>query len=342
MNTRWLIAGISLLGTPALGWAQNADLLLTAAVAPPPKLAVDLTVKAAMVEVAWLTDPVTYPYRLRAEQTPGEEAITISGYVPSDLIRQKINTIAREVCIGIPLRDQLTVVPHMAMPVETLAESNQLTLVRGLVEKLAPAAAKQVQLVIDSTGILTVSGKVDELADRRKLIRALQAIPGCTSVKYDLRISTPNVLAATASTIQDLPKAPEPPPLPPIPGKPTTVEKVPIVVATPIRQGALTSRTPPAPPVQQVDSKVPAPTSDKNKDHAFLVPSASGLTPPSPAVTLGSPAKSYKPSFLGKDYVMPAAAEQSGTQPPKPPELIQTPPASAPPSLPVIPLPPQK
>lgn len=59
------------------------------AVVPPPAMPVDHSVKAASIEVAWLQQPLTYPLHLRAECKPGEEAITITGYLPHDRMRER-------------------------------------------------------------------------------------------------------------------------------------------------------------------------------------------------------------------------------------------------------------
>jgi hypothetical protein len=353
MKHRWLVAGISLLGTCNTLQAvpQGEDLpaaVVPAAVPQPP----DLSVKAAMIEVGWLSDPLTYPFRLRAEHKG--DAIAVSGFVPNEMIREKAAAIARNASVGITLQDAIVVIPNMAMPVELTTEPSQKNLVRTLVDKAVPAIAKQVELMIDGTGVVTVGGRVDELSDRRKVIRALQAIPGCTCVKYDLRMS-PSVLVTMPTTPKDLPL--EPPPLPVLPTppivKPASSEQ-PVIIPSPLTSrtppASMTSRTPPG-SVQQVEHRTPttpviqvqpARTSEKASEHSFLIPSVSGLTPPGPAVTIGSPTKAFKPTYLGNGFVIPTAAEQGPPAPNKPPELqklLPAPQLSDPPPFPFVPLP---
>lgn len=359
MKHRWLVVGIGLLGlAPGDARAQGEDHPPANSAMAAKKPAVDLAIRAASIEVAWLRDPLTYPYRLRAEQVSGEDAITITGFVPSEMIRQKAAALAQSASVGITLRDLLVSLPNMALPPDQTAEPNQVAALRAVLEKAVPAVAKDVQLLVDSQGVVTVGGRVDELADRRKVVRALQAIPGCTYVKYDLRMAPSALVTVQAPMLEvprDVPK--EPLVLPTMPAKPPVVARSPAERPA-ARQGWLTSRTP-SPSAQQVDFKPPAAAApivqvpaaaaaDKPKEPSFLVPSASGLTPPSPAVTLGAPVKGYKSSFLGSGFVMPAAAEEPTAAPSKPPELLKTsplPPAPASndaPTLPVVSLPPGK
>jgi len=352
MKYRWLLAGLGLLAVaPAEGLPQDEGAPpLPLAVKPP---AVDLSVKAASVEVAWLSDPATYPYRLRAEHAPGEEAIALTGFLPSEAIHQKAAALARMAAAGIPLKDRIVVLPQMAMTVEQPLDTTHLMALRSLLEKATPTIAKHVQLALDAQGAVTVSGRVDELADRRKIIRALQAVPGCTCVRYDLRMA-PSALLTMPSLDVPREETKVTTLVPPVPNKPL-VTPIGVASSTPVRQGVLTSKTPSA-PVQQADHK-PAPTgpvsekkknqvADKAKDTTFFVPSASGLTPPSPAVSLGQPVRPYRSSFLGDGYILPAAADSPTQSPGKPPALLKDlPPAprlpEAPP-LPIITLPPTK
>ena len=155
------------------------------------KVTVDYTVKAASIEVAWLQDAATYPLHLRADSKPGEELITLTGFVPSEQLRQKALVVARLTADKLTLQDRMTVLPQMALPVDVPVEPNQAQIVQNYLEKAAPGLGKTLQLSVDGNGITTVSGRVDEFSDRLKLIRAMQGIPGCTAIRYDLRVCVP-------------------------------------------------------------------------------------------------------------------------------------------------------
>lgn len=164
------------------------------------KAVVDYTVKAASIEVAWLQDTMTYPLRLRADAKPGDEFITLSGYVPTNRLREKVVALAKQTAGAVTLHDQILVYPSMALPDMVSVERDQAQLVQMALEKAQPGISLGLNLKVEPNGITTVSGRVDELDDRRKIIRALQAIPGCTAIRYDLRVmSQPTVQLASAT-----------------------------------------------------------------------------------------------------------------------------------------------
>ena len=166
---------------------------------PEPKVIIDYPVKAATIEVAWLQDFVTYPYHLRAEHKPGEETITLSGFVPSEKLREKALFLARMTVGNLNLIDQMIVHNQMALPQDVPVDANQTQTVLECIEKSAPGMSKMLQVTVDPSGITTVYGRVDQFADRLKIIRALQGIPGCTAIRYDLRVYVPPVQQVQAT-----------------------------------------------------------------------------------------------------------------------------------------------
>lgn len=190
------------------------------------KVVIDYAVKAASIEVAWLQDPITYPLHLRAEKIPDIDAIVLTGYVPSERMRDKVLTVAKLTVGTVTVIEQLQVLPQMALSYDMPVEPNQALIVQETIEKVVPGIGKALQVSVETNGITTVSGRVDEFADRLKIIHALQGIPGCTAIRYDLRVSAPGtnptgVYAAApavvpaASLILDVPAATITPPVKP-------------------------------------------------------------------------------------------------------------------------------
>ncbi len=206
-------------------------------IVPPAVLPIDHSVKAASIEVAWLQQPLTYPLHLRADCKPGEEAITITGYLPHDRMREKVLAIARAQCGTIPLVDQMMVQPLMVLPSEVPVDGEQAFLVKVALERVSAGLSNGLELTVDAQGIVTVTGRVDELVDRRKIIRGLQGIPGCTAVKYNLSV--------------------------PAPTKQSMVTVVPSITVSPVTQVEAKSEvkkttvTPPAVVVPPLDLKLP-------------------------------------------------------------------------------------
>lgn len=162
---------------------------------------VDYSIKAASIEVAWLQNPLTYPLHLRAEQLTGQSAIVLTGYVPNDLIREKAVYLAKSTVGQLVVIDQLVVQPQMALNFDTPIEPNQAYLVQEMLDKAAPGVGKLLQVAVEANGVTTVSGRVDEFADRLKIIHTLQGIPGCTAIRYDLKVyAASNVPVVVATT----------------------------------------------------------------------------------------------------------------------------------------------
>jgi hypothetical protein len=131
---------------------------------------------------------VTYPLHLRAEPIAGQDAILLTGYVPNDRLRDKAVALARITVAPFIVVDQLVVQPQMALNFDAPVEPNQAFIVQDTLEKAAPGVGKSLQVAVDGSGFTTISGRVDEFTDRLKIIHALQGIPGCTSVRYDLKV----------------------------------------------------------------------------------------------------------------------------------------------------------
>lgn len=163
----------------------------------------DYHVKAASIEVAWLQDAMTYGLRLRANARPEEKAIILTGFIPTDRLREKALTLARQVAGNIPVADQMVMQPHMVLSHEAATDPEQVFLIQVELEKVLPGISKSLQVNLNSQGVALVSGRVDEFEDRRKIIRALQAIPGCTAIKYDLKVFASQVLVPATATIPE-------------------------------------------------------------------------------------------------------------------------------------------
>lgn len=310
------------------GWSTGTTTVIIdsgAAVSTEQKPAVDLEVKAAGIEVAWLHHAVTYPYFLRAEPSPNQESITLTGFVPNSQIRQKALSIAVRTALEISLDDHITVQPNMVLIAASETNKNQAAIVKEQLEAAVPGVARNIQISVDANGITTVTGRVDELADRRKIIRALQGIPGCTAVRYDLHIgasmSASGVTQTAAKELSSPTTVAQPPnrataPLArtiwtPMPDKRHATGSQPTKAATPVTAAGNSGPTKPDPAAGKMPSSAVTAVSSNNSkiDQAqFTVSSVSGLTPPSPM--LGSPVTSHtgQPNVLADMPSLPLSA----------------------------------
>lgn len=256
---------------------------------PAKREAVDLSFKAASVEVAWLQEPATYPLHLRADQQPGQEVVVLTGFVPSDRLREKAVAIAKQTLGTVTLLDQLVVHSQMALPMEVTTAANQAHVLQDSLERVIPGITRGLQLSVDQQGVASILGKIDSFEDRRKIIRALQGIPGCTSIHYDLRVTatTPaEQVTVVPIVVTGAVKEVTAPPVPvPVPVPPAKVE-----ANFPKPLGGNTTKSP-SPVLKQVgavktDDKavIQADVSEKaagSKSTANLTSSSlSGLLPP--------------------------------------------------------------
>ncbi len=272
---------------------------------PPPVMMVDHSVKAASIEVAWLQQPLTYPLRLRAECKPGEEAITITGYLPHDRMREKVLAIARTQAGSIPLVDQMMVQPMMVLPNEVPVDGEQAFLVKVALERVSAGLSTGLDLSVDAQGIVTVTGRVDDLMDRRKIIRGLQGIPGCTAVKYNLSVAAPTrqslVTVVPSITLAPVTQVEAKVESKKVEGKSNPVVKPPVVLVPPLdlRLPGEKEVAPPPPPrlaLPQEESKpLPEPTVEKmivsSTQSGLFPPGVTGLSPvlDASSITLGTP-----------------------------------------------------
>ena len=255
-----------------------------------PKAAIDYSIKAASIEVAWLQDTATYPFHLRAESKPGEETITLTGYVPSEKLREKAVFVARMTVGNLNIVDQLTVQPQMVLPGDVPVDQQQTQLVQEYIEKAVPGISKMLQITVDAAGVTTVCGRVDEFADRLKIIRSLQGIPGCTAIRYDLRVCVPAV-SSPAAQVQ-----------PPAQSVTQASVNVPVPVVTlPTPPTATEVKTPPAPPM----IKLPDPPVQVSKVVATKEP-VKQITPVAAKSSAGVPASSTASAIVLAGCIEPA------------------------------------
>jgi hypothetical protein len=279
------------------------------------KPTVDLVVKAAGIEVAWLYHAATYPYFLRAEPSPNREGITLTGFVPNGQLRQKALSIAVRTALEVPVIDAITVQPNMALPAWSETSKNQATIVKDQLEKEVQRIAKNVQIFVDGSGVVTITGRVDDLADRRKIIRALQGIPGCTAVRYGLYVGGPlgNPLV-TQTAHKELLLANATRSGNHIPTEtPRLTSNSPAAAAAAPKAGAPPSVMPVNP--KPVASTTVASNSNSTKidQSQFTISSVSGLTPPGPAIALASPVINHagQPALLADMPALPLSPVKS-------------------------------
>lgn len=207
-----------------------------------------------VVELAWLADPVTFPYFLEARVD--KTTLEVRGYVPTKAVRDQAVKIAH-------LRSPLTVVDALReQPIPTVRTSRlppaQLqAMALAALRETFPRQHQHLAVRGASDGKVTVLGAVRSCEEKLSVSHALRRLPGCAGVHNLLEVipQGPLPLASAAGPPNwpvALPKAAASeahgplklpaPALPPVDAAPPTI--VPVAhqqVSTPRLQAPLAS-----------------------------------------------------------------------------------------------------
>lgn len=219
----WLAALSASLGLSAAALAQSPGFqpfrnLFRANTAPATTVPDDTRSVKFQVELAWLADPITFPYYLEA-RVKGD-SLEVHGYVPNKTVRSQAISLAKLNC---PLMVVDTMREHPSLEVhplqrspEQLKSAAQTALREGL-----PGLKLRVQCQADGT--VQVSGRVRSLEQKLKVSQALRRLHGCTSVANMtqtpdvpvVRQAPPAIKTLGATSATEVKNAPPAEPTPP-------------------------------------------------------------------------------------------------------------------------------
>jgi hypothetical protein len=265
------------------------------------------------VELAWMSDPMTFPYFLEARFRGMN--LELRGYVPSKAVHEQAVALAKLNC-PMPLIDGLKV--HSSLAVRPVhREPDQLkSSVQTALREAFPSQHLNVQCQID--GNVQITGAVRSVEQKLAVSLALRRLHGCASVTNLTEIAGGDVArpapVAAMSTARTTSMAPSDP-------------VVPLAKVTPDqkRNGPFTLFTKPPPPLHE-----PAPTeSTANK---IKMPDAPGsATSTSGTLQSTSAQGNTGGSYESRGVVFVANEEPTNTK------AIPAP--QAPPPAPITPMP---
>jgi hypothetical protein len=149
---------------------------------PDPRRSVEVN-----VEIAWLADPVTFPYYLEAKIASSK--LEVRGYVPNKAVREHAMRIAQ-------MYSSLPVIDSMKEHASLTVKSNPMPaaqLQKSAVSSLKVALPKQYQqLKVESgaDGKVFVLGTVSTIEEKMAVSNALRRLHGCTSVQNLTMLAT--------------------------------------------------------------------------------------------------------------------------------------------------------
>jgi len=133
------------------------------------------------VELAWLGDPVTFPYFLEARVEGAK--LTVRGFVPDKAVREHALGLARLAC-SYSVIDTVKEHPSLRVrPGQTSPAQLQSAVVAALREALPRQQAQRLQSQSADDGKVTLRGTVQTAEEKLAASLALRRLYGCTSVQ---------------------------------------------------------------------------------------------------------------------------------------------------------------
>lgn len=138
-----------------------------------------------LVELAWLGDPITFPFYLEA-RVEGP-VLHIRGNVPSKAVHEHAMKL---VTTSLPVVDDLKENPTLK-PHPTRMSPEQLQKVVGAaMRETLPRQAKNLQMRCTADGQVAISGMVETFEQKLQISQALRRLHGCTVAKNLTRVGT--------------------------------------------------------------------------------------------------------------------------------------------------------
>lgn len=132
------------------------------------------------VEVAWLADPVTFPYYLEAHATAAQ--MEVRGYVPDKAVREQALRIA-QVYSSLPVVDAMKEHPSLLVKPGQLSAQQLQSTAQSSLRVALPKQAQQLKIECGSDGKVVVLGQVNTVEEKVVVSHSLRRLHGCTSVQ---------------------------------------------------------------------------------------------------------------------------------------------------------------
>ncbi len=155
------------------------------------------------VEVAWLADPVTFPYYLEAHVNGTQ--LEVRGYVPSRAVREQALRIA-QVYSSAPVVDSMKEHPSLLVKPGQLSAQQLQSSAQSSLRVALPKQAPQLKIECGGDGKVFVLGPVTTVEEKVIVSHSLRRLHGCTSVQN--LTTLPNELAQDAAGVEPRERAP--------------------------------------------------------------------------------------------------------------------------------------
>ena len=158
---------------------------------------------AARIELELLADPITFPYNWHIEVA--NQVVEVTGVVSNEDVRTRAIQLAAQIT-ALPVKDRIKVQP-LSLPARTPRSPRELgEAVQRKLEQAhlgGPTGFAEIDIYPDSSGTVTLRGRVASLADKLLASRCLQAVPHCLAVRNCLVIAPHLALTQGSATYSD-------------------------------------------------------------------------------------------------------------------------------------------
>lgn len=137
------------------------------------------------VELAWLGDPITFPYFLEAHVAGGK--LEVRGYVPGKTVQEHAVRLAKLNC-ALPVQDQTREHSSLAVRSASLAPEKLQTSVKSALNHALPHSARGLHVSCDVDGKVTVEGPVKTFDEKLAVSQSLRRLHGCAYVVNMTRV----------------------------------------------------------------------------------------------------------------------------------------------------------
>ncbi len=132
------------------------------------------------IQLAWLSDPTTFSWRLGVQMTPS--GLSVHGCVPNMVVKNRVLGHASQLA-GFKVQDGIRVVPGMSVRTRGKVSEKELEdAARKAISQAAPDAVGRVKVSAKSTGQVTLSGMVNSMDEELTICKAMHNLRTCSSL----------------------------------------------------------------------------------------------------------------------------------------------------------------
>ncbi len=144
-----------------------------------------LRLEEMKVELAWLADIAAFPYYLGARASG--ETLSVRGYVPNEMVRQKAVDIARQNTY-LKVRDELKIQRNLSLRPSLRTADALHTDGMELLRKSLGESARSMSLAARPNGIVVLTGHIDSVESKLEVSKLMRQLSGCYGAMNQLAV----------------------------------------------------------------------------------------------------------------------------------------------------------